>query len=249
MSGNVFSNPETTEHTNNAAPTAAPPVQPEVKQAEAPAPDTLFADQLSKIVTDDGRQKYADVSTALSSLAHAQAHIAELTRKNKELEETVSKARGIDEVLDRINSARESNSEQPSGKSLSEAEVSAMLEQMLNQKEKTSKAIANEVAFSEELRKKYGDKAQEKLAAKAAELGVGVEFLQSLVQKSPKAALVYFKEDGDVIDNSTTPGINTTTFGQKPPTTDPKKAALERLMGSDASLVNKWRAAAARKDN
>lgn len=248
MSDNVFSNPEATDKPNSAAPTGAAPSGQEGSSAKPTDPTTLFADQLAGIKTADGRQKYADVPTALSGLAHAQNHITDLTNRLKDLEEQMAKAKGMEEVLDRINSANKTGSEQPSVKGLSEADVASLLERMLNEKESSSKANENETRFSQQLVKLYGDKATEMMKAKANELGISVDFLRSVVQKSPKAALAYFT-DKEIEDASpTTKGLNTAAFQKSPQTNNSLEEARSKLFGKDNSLVSKWRAAA-RKDN
>jgi len=245
MSDSVFENLNTEQaQTNVPVVEEQTSQQQDVKPAESVNPDSLWADQLAGIKTSDGRQKYADVKTALASIPHAQGHIKELTDKVRELEEQLTKSKSMDEVLQRIQ-ASQSNSESPSVSGLSEAHVLELLNSALNQREETSKAVYNEKEVTKVLVEKYGDtsKAIAALQSKADELGVDVGFLQQLAQKSPKAVLSYFNAQPSNTPRSTTPGINTSAL-QTPAKTNAIEEARARLLGKGNALVDKWRAAA-----
>lgn len=223
---------------------AAPQVEPEVKpEAQAPDPNSLFADQLAQIKTEDGRQKYADVSTALDSISHAQKHIAELTKQKQELEAELQKRKGMEEMLDRINASQGTDTEQPSVNGLDEAALAELVNSAISQREKASIAQKNELEVSNGLRKKFGDKASDMLAAKAAELGVGLDFMQSLAQHSPKAVLSYFEGTTASDPTPVTGGINTADL-PKPSAPNPLEEAKAKLMGQRDPLIEKWRSVA-----
>lgn len=245
MSENLFVTQEDSTEANAASTEQQAPQGEETNVAQTTPATDPYADLLKGIVTEDGRQKYGDVNTALNSIPHAQKHIAELTRQITEMQEELNKRQGMEEVLDRINSTKQTNTEQPSVSGLSEAQVAEMLESALKQREAAQTAQANEAAVTGELVKKFGDrdKAQAVLKAKADELGVDLGFLRSLAQKSPKAVLSYFNTSTTSAPNPTTPGINTTAL---PQTGDIDKLAEARakLFGQRDPLVENWRAAA-----
>lgn len=248
MTDTVFSNPEGGQQQDASQPQegAAPQAQ-ESNVSQNVDPNSLFANQLAGIKTNDGRQKYADVSTALDSIPHAQNHIAELTRKNEELQEQLNQRAGMEQVLERIESTKQTNTEQPSVNSLSEADVMGLLNQALTQKEAADKAKTNEAAVTEALVTKFGDrdKAVEQLTNKATELGVDVGFLQSMAQHSPAAVLKYFDAAPTPTANPTTGGVNTEALNANiTPTADPLAEAKAKLFGQSDTLVNKWREAA-----
>lgn len=242
MSDNLF-----TQEGQTPEPQAQPaPQGGEPKAAETvPATDS-YANQLASIVTEDGRQKYADVNTALNSIPHAQSHIAELTRKNAELEAEVQKRAGMEQVLERIDSKNQTNSETPSDNSLSEAHVMELLNSALTQREEQSTALANEIALTNGLVEKFGtkEKAMEMLANKAKELNVNVDFMQSLAQKSPKAVLSYFGEAAASAPSPVAPGNNTTTLQSQTQDVNKLEEAKAKLFGQRDPLVESWRAAA-----
>lgn len=247
MSDTLFEPQEGGQQNTNVDPNQgqqAPQAQ-EPNQSQTVNPNNLFADQLAGIKDENGRQKYADVNTALNSLGHAQGHISNLERQVSELQEELNKRQGMEQVLERIEAGKQTNTEQPSVNSLSEADVLSLVDNTIKQKEAASIAYANEVAVSEALAEKFGDKALEQLERKATELGVNVEFLQSMAQKSPKAVLSYFQGDTTKTLNPTAGGVNTEALNRGI-TTEPDALAEARakLMGQTSPLLNKWRAAA-----
>lgn len=245
MSDNLFVTQEDSVEAKAASQEQQTPNGEETKQAETPSGGDPYADLLKGIVTEDGRQKYGDVSTALNSIPHAQNHIAELTRKLNEMQEELNKRQGMEQVLDRINSTTQTNTEQPSVNSLSEAQVKQLLDAELKQREQAKMAEVNEAEVTNGLVKKFGDreKAIAQLKSKAEELGVSMDFLRSVAQKSPKAVLSYFNVSAAPSPTPTTPGINTASMPQTGEV-DKLAEARAKLFGQRDPLVENWRAAA-----
>jgi len=81
-----------------------PTTAPQVATPEPVDPNSLFANQLANIKSDDGRQKYADVNTALESVPHAQAHIAAQAAEIATLKEQVAKQDGMEALLEQLKS-------------------------------------------------------------------------------------------------------------------------------------------------
>lgn len=246
MSDNLFATQEESTTQSTAPQEQTTPQGEESKPAQTTTVSDPYADLLRGITTEDGRQKYGDVNTALNSIPHAQTHISELTRKNAELQEELNKRQGMEQVLDRINSTKQTNTEQPSVNSLSEAQVMELLNSALTQKEAASLAQANEAAVTDGLVKKFGDreKATAMIKAKAEELGVGFDFMRSLAQKSPKAVLSYFNTAPSNNPSPTTPGINTASLPNTSGEPNRLEEAKAKLFGQRDPLVESWRAAA-----
>lgn len=219
---------------------AAPKAQ-EPNPSQTPNPTNLFADQLAGIKDEDGRQKYADVNTALNSLGHAQSHITNLEDQVAQLQEELNKRQGMEQVMERIEAGKQTNTEQPSVNSLSKADVL----EIMQEGKAADIANANEVAVSEALADKFGDKAREQLELKASELGVNVEFLQGIARKSPQAILSYFDAKPSTNPNPTTNGLNTEALNANvKQEVDEVAAAKAKLFGQTSPLKEKWRAAA-----
>lgn len=243
MSENLFEPQEGQQTDSNAVPNQeqqAPQAQ-ESNQSQTVDTSTLFADQLSGIRDDDGRQKYADVNTALSSIPHAQNHIKSLETQLTQMQEELNKRQGMEQVMERIQATQETNTEQPSV-SLDEAQLEAVLERQLNQREQTKAAQTNELKFSNTLREKFGNKAREVLDAKASELGISTEFMQSLAQTSPKAALAYFDEVSTTGPQPTVPSNNAQAL-TTPPAPNELSNAKAKLFGTANPNIDKWRKA------
>ena len=179
-------------------------------------PNSLFANQLSEIKTEDGRQKYADVQTALASVPHAQTHIAEQATKIKELEDTIAKQQGMEAVLEQLKS-QQTVTEQPSVNGIDETTLASMLDAKLAERDGLTLAKNNQDVVLNKLSTKFGDKAEERFSEKAATLGVTVGFLSDLARKAPDAVLAYFSETAQPSSNPTEGSINTQNFNTQQP--------------------------------
>lgn len=240
MSDSLFETQEGTAQQDSGTPAQSPEGQGNDQGNNG---ESLFADQLAAITAEDGRQKYADVATALGSIPHAQSRIQELQNKIKELEEENARKAGFEEVLSRLdgnnNATGSTNPE-----AMSVETMQSLMEQMLEQRELTAKAKQNELAVTESLAKKFGDKekALEQLKAKAAQLGVSMDVVRQLAQASPNAVLSYFESGG--ADSSAPTGFGGGAFSNAPAgEPDPYTAARSKLFGQSDPLVNKWRSA------
>lgn len=248
MTDTLFnSNPAEGQNSNEQVPATPAPnqeqpsVQAEVNQPQTTDPNSMFADQLAAVKTDDGRQKYADVPTALASIPHAQDHIKQLTEQNKMLEEELAKRQGMEEVMQRLESNQQVV-EQPSNAGLDETSAAQLVERMLAQKEQEAKALSNQQEVVSKLKEQYGDKAEEVYNKKAAELGMTPAQLNQLAVSAPKAALAYFDIKPNPVQNPTVPSsVNTATLQpHKQPEVDP----MAIFKSSESDLVKNWRAVA-----
>lgn len=216
---------------DNGTPTPAPVVVP---PSQPVLPDSL------KDMVGEGK-KYASVEAALASIAPAQGHITKIEQENAELRQKVAEAIAVEEVYKKLTEANANNGVTPPVAGLDEASVAALVAKQLETREANAIRVANESRVRDALVGKYGDKAKEVYEAKAKELGVGVDFLNEVVRRSPKAAEELFgvkqKEAGAA---PTTPSINTGALSNtRPPVERP------RIMvgATTEQLVNAWRAA------
>ena len=173
------------------------PQEPAAQQPNS----NLFNDQLSMIKNDKGEPKYDSVPKALEALQHSQQYIPEiktqLEARDQEiatLKEQLTKASTLDDVVDRFTASQAPASEATPApaQALDEQAIIAILDSRNAQQAQLQAAQTNEMAVSEALTKKFGDKAQEALITKAAEMGMSTDDLKSLAQKSPAAALQLF---------------------------------------------------------
>lgn len=245
MADNLFEPQEGGQQTSNVDPNQgqqAPQAQ-ESNTSQQVDPNTLFANQLAAITSDDGRQKYADVNTALSSIPHAQSHIKSLETQLAQAQEELNKRQGMEQVLERMQATQATSTEQPSDNSQSAALGEDDIVRILTQREQAQAAQSNEIAFSNSLREKFGDKALEVLDNKAQELGISMEFMQALAQKSPKAALQYFSEASPTGAQPTLPGNNTQAITTPVQATTTDEARAKLFGKKDNPNIDKWRKA------
>ena len=237
MSDSIFGNPEQESKQENvqATPETAP-ASAEVAATPQEASDP-YADLLTTIKADDGRQKYADVKTALESIPHAQTHIRELNEKLKAMEERLKDASNVDEVLKRLESTQ-ANEERPS-QELDETKLAQFLEAQLTAREQAKVQESNRKAVADTLRGAFGEKAEEMYKQTAEELGIELGVMNDLAQRSPAAVLKYFGLDHKkASSNLSKPSVNTAAMHNKP---EQRRDPMDMFKSSESDLVKKWR--------
>jgi hypothetical protein len=237
MTDPVAGNPSVEPNNPEATP---PVVQPAVVQ---PDPDSLFADQLTAIQTDDGRQKYSDVNTALQSIPHAQNHIGELTNRVKELETELASKQGAEELARQLSAVQspQTNTEQPSVQGLDETAVADLVSGILESRTQQEIASANAALVVEALATSYGDKAEAEFAAKAQSLNMTVKDFANLARQSPDVVLQLFA-DRPVRDPQPTHGASVNV---EPVKVEQQPDYMARFSGKETGLQAKWAAAKA----
>lgn len=204
MSDGIFGNPEQPSQTpapeegaqQNAQPTsgeAAPTGQEPKQEPQTSDPNSLFADQLAGIKAEDGRQKYADVSTALESIPHAQSRIRELAEEKARLEAELQQRRSIEEMIERIETSKQQPEATSQGSVLDEATVEQLLDNRLAQLKQAEQMESNRKMVVSQLTERFGEKAEEVFSKRASELGMDVAGLSDLALKHPKVVLSQFE--------------------------------------------------------
>lgn len=243
---NLFGNSEQKEQ----------PAQETPKQEEqATSPETggeqqqshtgSFDQLLSGIKSADGRQKYSSVEDALKSMPHAQEHISQLERENREYKEKMSQVEELQQKIQRYEEllakgpSQDSQSDN-SGQGLDEATVSELVQRELTAAQQKQQYQKNGQAVVSALTDKFGSQqaAEEAFAKKAEELDVDTSFLTDLAYRSPKAVLSYFNTSSASAPAKPKGDVNTAQFQQEP------KQQEHRLYGRSGDLVSNWRASA-----
>lgn len=177
-----------------------PQVKPQETPAQQPSQESALADQLKGILNDNGEPKYSTLEEALKGAAHAQTYITELKGKLSEFEgkytqtqAELDKRESIEQTVARLQANQnQGNQETPAPKGLDEASISELINQQFTQRDQLSKAQTNESSVNTALQQKFGDKANEIVKAKAAELGISIARVKELSQESPQAVLALF---------------------------------------------------------
>ena len=210
--------------------------------AQQPSQESAFTDQLSMIKNENGEQKYNDIPKALDALAHSQSYIPQLKSEveTKEAEiarltEELNKRAAVEDVVDKLTAQQAQPESTPQVSGMNEQEVLNLVQNFSAQQQQQSVAVNNEKQVSDALFTQYGEKTQEVVSSKAAELGMTVEALQSLSQTSPQAALQLFGSSVQPQTKATTGSINISAQPQEanfdvPP---PEKSLLRGASTND----------------
>ena len=176
---------------------------PQETPEQVPAQTSAFVDQLKMIKNETGEQKYDDVPKALDALAHSQAYIPQLKSEAEakdveiaRLTEELNKRSSVEDVVSKLTAQQAQPETTPQVSGLNEQEVLNLVQNFSANQSAQSVAANNEKTVSDSLFSKFGDKTNEVVASKAAELGMSVEGLQKLSQNSPQAALQLFQVQG-----------------------------------------------------
>lgn len=205
-----------------------------------PPNSPVLPDSLKELIGEG--KKYASVEKALESLPHAQTHIQKIEQENAELRQKAAEAIAAEEVYKKLmESFKPNDGVTPPPSGLDEASVATLLDRKLAEREALATATANTQRVRDALVGKYGEKAKEVYEAKAKELGVGVDFLNDVVKKSPRAAEELFGIKGkEAPAATTTGGINTSTLNNTRP---PSSGSAKVKNNTTEALVDAWRAA------
>lgn len=172
---------------------------PEVTHASSA---DIFAHQLMSIKNERGEPKYNSIETALDALKHSQEYIPQIKSEAERwkaeaerLQAELAQRASIEDTIAKFTTQRtpeapSTTTEAP--KALDESAVEAMLQRALTAREQKQLAEQNLSAVSAQLTQKYGEKAKEVLASKAAELGMSMESVKQIASSSPSAVLAWF---------------------------------------------------------
>ena len=197
---------------------------------QEPSQESVFTNQLSMIKNENGERIYDSVPKALDALAHSQQYIpqlkTEVSTKDAEiaaLKEELAKREAVGDVVDKLTAQQAQPESTPQVSGLNEQDVLNLVQNFSQQQAQQQTAVTNEKLVSDALFGQYGDKTQEVVANKAAELGMTVEALQGLSQTSPQAALQLFGTSATSAPKTTSGSINISaqapkeTFDVAPP--------------------------------
>jgi hypothetical protein len=193
------------------------------------------ADLLLTIKNENGEPKYKTVEDALKALANSQAFIPQLLQEKKTVEEELkqlreqaSKAASIEEVLSKLtaNTEKKPEDETPPASGLSAEAVAELVRKELQAVSSKTQQEKNLAEVNNSLKQKFGDKAKEVLAAKAAELGSSVEELGELSKKSPAMVLALFNSQKHTITPTTPSSFNLPRTSSEPELEKPSKSLL-----------------------
>lgn len=197
-------------------------------QNEPVTPPSDYSAYLSLIRNEKGEQKYSSIEKALEALANTQSYIPHIKTENDtlkaQLEEAKSKLKAQEELeaqLQRLADAKAPQGDnRPAASGLTEEAVANLIKQQLEQTEQQKAVQTNREVVQKALTEKFGDKAKDAIASKAAELGMTTQALGDLASSAPQAVLKLF-------DTSAPKGVSVTSSSLVTPLQPPQEEALK----------------------
>lgn len=163
------------------------------------------SDWVTKVAQEKG-EKFRDPNELAKGYAHAQDHIANLTRQIEEMREDLGKQDYMKEVLDRIGTQKA----QPSGEEgqpktsstndeghkpeVSVDQIKELITQTLTEQEAKNTADQNLRETDRQLEQAFGTEAKAKVQERAAQLGMSNERMKQLAEESPSAFMALMGE-------------------------------------------------------
>lgn len=149
-------------------------------------PAAELPEELAELVGEG--KKYKSVEDALRSVPHSQEHINRLERELSELREDLDKRLNSEEALKQILEKKKgSEGEETPSDAITPDAIKDLVKSTFNEVTQEEKQKSNIQTVEEALQNKWGEKTVETLKAKAAELGVSVQFMRDTAASSPKA--------------------------------------------------------------
>lgn len=193
---------------------------------EEKAPAITLPDNVKDLIGPG--KKYATLEKALESLAPAQNHISTLEAELKAMREAAEKAVSLDQVYSTVQELLAEERKTHGTSTLDVSAVSGLLDRKLTEREQQQEAARNVSAVKKVLVDKFGEKAEEVYKTKAAELGLGIDFLNSAAAKSPQATLKLLGLDSAASGgvHSSKGSINTSALRNQETKDQPRKPIM-----------------------
>ena len=150
-------------------------------------------------------KKYATIDDVHRAFPNAQKHISTLEEENRQIKEELAKRKTAEELLqdiqNNITPVRNGDTIPPK---VDMPDISSLVRQEVERVKVQETYASNQKTVVDELTKVYGEKAREKYAALATDLGVTKEALNRLALTSPTA---FFKLAGITPQAPTKSGV------------------------------------------
>jgi len=165
--------------------------------------ETTTADQVTQTndsfvaqLVGEGK-KFKDVESLAKGKLEADRHIGEITRTLDELRAELAKQDYAKTLLEQMSKGSDAGAEQPTPNTTSPSntenttqsasDIESLVERVITEKEKNRTLNQNLGVVSEEMEKKFGDKAGQVLKTRSQELGMSLDRLKEIAAESPTA--------------------------------------------------------------
>lgn len=187
-------------------------------------------------------KKYATIDEVHKAFPNAQKHISTLEEENRVIKEELAKRRTAEELLNDIQSrvTPQSNGDTIPAK-VDIPDISSLVRQEVERVKIEESYKLNQKTVVDELTKVYGDKARDKYATLATELGVTTEALNQLALTSPTA---FFKLAGITPQSATKSGTlssDVIKVTNQNPDTSSSRVSLNGNAKDDAAAIARAR--------
>lgn len=189
--------------------------------------DTTNIDDITiDALVGDGK-KFKTPDDLARGKAEADRVIKAREQELAELREELNRRATVEEILSRNNNQAPQSERQPeehqpaaTGRTLTDEDLAERVKSLLDKRTEQEKITSNLETVADRLVDVYGDedKANKALKAKAAELGVSIQFLQDVGARSPKALFTTLGLDAAPSPTASTRSeVNTEAFGTSRP--------------------------------
>jgi hypothetical protein len=165
--------------------------------------ETTTADQVTQTndsfvtqLVGEGK-KFKDVESLAKGKLEADRHIGEITKTLDELRAELAKQDYAKTLLEQMSKGSDAGAEQPTpnltspsnteNTTQSASDIESLVERVITEKEKNRTLNQNLGVVSEEMEKKFGDKAGQVLKTRSQELGMSLDRLKEIAAESPTA--------------------------------------------------------------
>lgn len=142
-------------------------------------------------------KKFKDYEALAKGKFEADRHIGEITKTLDELRAELAKQDYAKSLLEQMSKGSETRQADPSptipsssnteNTTQSASDIETLVEKVITEKEKNRTLSQNLTVVSDEMEKKYGDKATQVLKTKSQELGISLDKLKEIAAESPTA--------------------------------------------------------------
>lgn len=206
----------------------------EVKEQPTPSEATNDQGAMSEWVGEG--KKYSTTDELVKAFSHSQEFIEKLKSENAELKQAKENQESVEEKIARLQAEQERLMNAEPAQQAEATFDRSVVHEEIEAYNSLQKAKQNEEVFSKRFNELHGEKAGEVLATKAKELGVSVQEVQAMVQKSPTAAfnMLGITQTSKPVSSQPT-GVNTAGLGlsNQESEADRIKATIKELFNTD----------------
>lgn len=202
--------------TNTSAFGTSPEVPSTADQASATTTtpvQTATLDPMAEWVGEG--KKYASLEDAAKGLANANEHISNIEKENSTLREQATQAKTFEDVISSVSKQGQADQIEVTPH-LDQASIEQIAKNTIENVNAEAIVKGNIAKVDAQLTELYGDKASEKVAERASELGISVTNLEAMAGQSPVAFFQLFGSSTTTTPNdiaSSTGTLNTQALG------------------------------------